>query len=65
MTASIDIEIRMYLLEAKERARPSYLLRPKLSCYGDCWLAEYFGVLAFGDSPAAAYAEFDRIWLEG
>jgi hypothetical protein len=52
---------------AREKLRPSLLLRPTLSVDGDKWCALYGanlmeGVAGFGDSPAEAYVEFDRAW---
>ena len=47
--------------------RPSWLYRPNLSIDGNQWCALFGdnlqdGVAGFGDSPAAAYADFDRQW---
>lgn len=47
--------------------RPSMLLRPRLSIDGNQWCALYGenlqdGVAGFGDSPEAAYADFDKEW---
>jgi hypothetical protein len=52
-----------------ELDRPSFTLRPKLSRDGGQWCALYgddlqSGVAGFGESPAAAYANFDRAWWE-
>lgn len=52
---------------AVEMCRPSYLYRPKLSIDGNKWCALYgedlqHGVAGFGDSPAEAYADFDKAW---
>ena len=50
-------------------SRPSYMLRPRLMIDGDKWCALFGeniqdGVAGFGDSPEAAYADFDRAWKE-
>lgn len=54
----------------RERARPFYLLRPKVFPDGDHWCALYGdniqeGVCAFGDTPAQAAANFDSEWFRG
>ena len=46
---------------------PAYRLRPKLSLDGNKWCALFgenmqAGVAGFGDTPAAAYIDFDRNW---
>jgi len=46
---------------------PSYRYRPRLSIDGNQWCALYGdnlqdGVAGFGDSPEAAYWDFDRAW---
>jgi len=53
---------------AETLARPSYLLKPKLSLDGNQWCALYGenlqdGVAGFGDTPALAYADFDKAWV--
>lgn len=50
-----------------ERREPSYMYRPRLFIDGNQWCALYGenlqeGVSGFGDSPALAYADFDRAW---
>jgi hypothetical protein len=50
-----------------ERARPFYLLRPKVYPDGDQWCALYGdnlqeGVAGFGDTPALAAYDFDKNW---
>jgi len=52
---------------AAEYARPSTVLRPRLSIDGDKWCALHGenlqdGVAGFGDSPSEAYFDFDREW---
>ena len=52
---------------AEAAARPSYLLKPRLSIDGNQWCALHGdniqdGGAGFGDSPEAAYADFDRAW---
>lgn len=54
---------------AQMAASPAFHLRPRLSIDGNKWSALYGenlqdGVAGFGDSPAEAYADFDRIWFE-
>jgi hypothetical protein len=54
---------------ATETARPSHLYRPTLSRDGNKWCALYGGnlhdgVAGFGDSPAEAYADFDKAWTQ-
>ena len=51
----------------EERSRPSYLYRPKLSIDGNQWCALMGdnlqdGVAGFGESPEAAYRDFDKAW---
>ena len=51
----------------QERLRPSYLYRPKLSMDGSQWCALMGenlqdGVAGFGESPDAAYRDFDKAW---
>jgi hypothetical protein len=46
---------------------PSMMLRPRLFVDGNQWCALYGeniekGVCGFGDSPAEAYAAFDKAW---
>lgn len=53
---------------ASEHDRPSVLLRPSLCIEGNQWCALYgedlqAGVAGFGDSPALAFADFDRNWM--
>jgi len=56
--------------EAAEIAiRPSTIFKPKLSIDGNQWCALFGdnlqdGVAGFGDSPADAYADFDKAWNE-
>jgi hypothetical protein len=50
-----------------EWGSPSTLFKPKLSVDGDQWCALYgddlqSGVAGFGDSPALAMADFNRLW---
>jgi hypothetical protein len=50
-----------------EMSRPSTIFRPNISIDGDQWCALYGdnlqdGVAGFGDTPAAAMAEFDKAW---
>ncbi len=50
-----------------EQIRPSVLLRPSLQRDGHQWIALYGenlqdGVAGCGDSPAEAFADFDRAW---
>jgi hypothetical protein len=50
-----------------EQIRPSVLLRPAISLDGAEWCALYGenlqdGVAGYGDSPAAAFSDFDRNW---
>lgn len=52
---------------ADQASAPHVLMRPKISIDGNAWCALYGdnlmeGVAGFGDSPAAAMAEFDRQW---
>ena len=54
---------------ACEMARPSFILKPRLSIDGDQWCALYGenlmnGVAGFGDSPDEAYKAFDTAWHE-
>jgi hypothetical protein len=49
-------------------ASPSAIYRPRIAIDGNQWCALYGdniqeGVAGFGDSPAAAMADFDRNWL--
>lgn len=60
--AAISEQDRAWLAE-----RPSYMLRPRLSLDGNQWCALYGdnlqdGVYGFGDSPALAFADFDKTW---
>lgn len=53
---------------AADMKRPSYMLRPELSKDGDKWIALYgdnlvVGVVGCGDTPEAAFADFDRAWV--
>lgn len=53
---------------ACELRRPSLVLRPALSIDGNQWCALHGknlqeGVAGFGDSPDAAYWDFDRKWV--
>jgi hypothetical protein len=49
-----------------EMARPSVLFRPELTQDGNAWLAIYgdlpTGCVGVGDTPAAAMADFDKVW---
>jgi hypothetical protein len=50
-------------------ASPAFKLRPRLSLDGNKWSAVYGenlqdGVAGFGDSPAEAFADFDRSWTQ-
>lgn len=52
---------------ASEAARPSVLFRPELSVDGNAYCALYGpdlvqGCAGFGDTPAAAMADFDKNW---
>lgn len=52
-----------------EHRRPSAVYRPSIKMDGDKWSALYGdnlqdGVAGFGDTPAAAMADFDRAWNE-
>lgn len=54
-------------IAAAEYGRPSAVFRPTLSIDGNQWCALYGadiqdGVAGFGDSPAAAMADFDLAW---
>lgn len=54
---------------AHEMQSPSAIYRPALYRDGDQWCALYgadiqVGVCGFGDSPAAAMAEFDAEWVK-
>jgi hypothetical protein len=53
---------------AETLTRPSYMLKPALSLDGNQWCALYGenlqdGVAGFGDTPALAYADFDKAWV--
>lgn len=53
---------------AAELRRPCMLLRPKLFQDGNAWCALFgediaVGVCGWGESPAAAYLDFDRAWV--
>ena len=55
-------------IAAYEMQRPSVLYRPTLSADGTVWCALYgddliSGVAGFGETPAAAMAAFDKVWL--
>lgn len=52
---------------AKAHATPSAIYRPAIGLDGDQWCALYGanlqdGVAGFGDTPAAAMADFDKAW---
>lgn len=52
-----------------EYGRPSTVYKPTLSVDGNQWCALFGvnlmeGVAGFGDSPAEAYADFDKNWNE-
>ena len=56
-----------FALAAHEYQRPSVLMRPALNIDGNQWCALYGnnlqdGIAGFGDSPAAAMADFDKEW---
>ena len=65
-----DILHEAAVSKAQSEARkndPSYIYRPTFSVDGNKWCALYGenlqeGVAGFGDSPAEAYADFDRNW---
>lgn len=53
---------------AEQMCRFSFMLKPGLSIDGNQWCALYGdnlqdGVAGFGDSPDAAYYDFDKQWL--
>ena len=53
---------------AETLTKPSFLLKPKISIDGNQWCALHGeslqdGVAGFGDTPALAYADFDRAWV--
>ena len=72
---SRQAEIERHVLEAAKsfrhamaiRCRPSVVLRPALTQHegpgGLFWLAQYGEVFASGETPDAAYLEFDRTWV--
>ena len=48
--------------------KPSSIYKPRLSIDGNQWCALYGdnlqdGVAGFGDSPALAFADFDKAWV--
>lgn len=52
---------------SRVHARPSVVMRPAISIDGNQWCALYGanlqdGIAGFGDSPAAAMADFDHRW---
>lgn len=54
-------------IAAEAHAAPSAVYRPTLKIDGDQWCALYGdnlqdGVAGFGDTPAAAMADFDKAW---
>ena len=54
---------------AVDQTEPSARYRPRLFIDGDKWCALYGdnindGVAGFGDSPGAAFWDFDRAWWE-
>ena len=54
---------------ALSESKPSQRYRPRLLRDGNQWCALYGenlqeGVAGFGDSPGAAYWDFDRAWWE-
>lgn len=58
-----------FMQTAYEMARPSMILKPALSIDGKLWcalLGENLqeGHAGFGESPAAAYLDFDKSWTE-
>lgn len=68
--AVVLTEARLQELDnARDAARPSMRLRPQLSIDGNQWCALFGqslqdGVAGFGESPDAAYKDFDRAWME-
>ncbi len=58
-----------FSIAAYEMQRPSVLYRPTVAPDGPVWHALYGpnqmeGVSGFGDTPAAAMADFDQQWLK-
>jgi hypothetical protein len=50
----------------EEKLRPSILLGALVSQnFAGAYTAEAAGIIALGNTPAEAFAEFDRIWTEG
>lgn len=60
---------REELWRSETACSPSYMLRPSLSIDGNKWCALYGdnlqdGVAGFGDSPSAAFSDFDKKWVQ-
>ena len=58
-----------FLNVAYEMQRPSVLYRPSLCIDGDQWCVLYgkdlqSGVAGFGESPAKAMEDFDKVWYD-
>lgn len=58
-----------YNNEVYEKCRPSSIYSPGLSIDGNQWCALYgkdlqSGVAGFGDSPADAFLDFDKEWVQ-
>lgn len=58
-----------FLNVAYAMQRPSVLYRPSLSIDGDQWCVLYgkdlqSGVAGFGESPAKAMEDFDKVWYD-
>lgn len=58
--------LNLYELSLDMR-KPSMMLEPRIFIDGNKWCALYGdniqdGVAGFGDSPEAAYRDFDRAW---
>lgn len=56
------------LFRSENMQRWSFMLRPRLFIDGNQWCALYGdnlqdGVAGFGDSPDAAYSDFDSAWV--
>lgn len=61
---------RLKLIEAKNRCRPSVILRPRLSARVNAiqelvYVADYGQLFCEGSTPDEAYEQFDRAWVEG
>lgn len=67
--ADEDIVRRLTKEHLQHQMRPSTIHRPRLTADGTSWCALYGenlqeGVAGFGDTPEAAYRDFDRAWTE-